>query len=96
MFYDKNNLFIGLLLGFALPFVGYAIFLMTLRDLLHFRPQTCAIIALCINALVLQWFKKRRYDESMRGVVIATSVYALAWFYLFGTEIIENLGKVAE
>ena len=86
MFYEKNNLWIGLAIGVIVPFVSFAIFL-TLTESLFFRRSTCAILALCINTLIVRFYRRRKYDESLRGVVVATAVYAITWFFVFGQEI---------
>ncbi len=89
MFYDRNNLWLGLAIGVLVPFVSYAIFL-ALTESMHFRRSTCAVIAICVNALVVRYYRRRRYDESLRGIVVATAVYAITWFFYFGKDILET------
>ena len=85
MFYDKDNLFFGLAMGFAIPFVTYAILLS-----LPFRHSTDAVMALCVNAILVRWYRKKKYDETIRGFVIATAIYSIAWLFVFGKDILET------
>jgi hypothetical protein len=99
MFYDKNNLFIGLLLGLALPIISLALLQVfsetwdashiTPRLILSeaIRPRTLRLVALCFNVFLMRWFQRRRYDESMRGVFIAIGIFAIAWMYFYGAEV---------
>ena len=92
---DKNSILIGLFIGLAVPLVGFATFKMLLEQLpsldflsseirtMHFRERTIAILALCLNLIPFNLFQKRRADFSMRGIMLATLVYVVAWFYLF-------------
>jgi hypothetical protein len=89
VFYEKNNIWIGLAIGIIVPFVSFAIFI-GITESLYFRRSTCAILALCINTLIVRFFRGRKHDESLRGIVIATAVYAIAWFFVFGQEILKT------
>ncbi len=96
-FLDRNQLWIGLLIGLLLPFVGYAVLMMLYEQLealgwiqpgglsTDFRHRTTAIVAICLNLWPLNFYQKKRFVNSMRGVVLATSVYVAAWIiYYFG------------
>ena len=99
MFYDKNNLFIGLLLGLALPIISLALlqvftetwdsFHITPRVILSeaIQPRTLRLVALCFNVFLMRWFQRRRYDESMRGVFIAIGIFAVLWVYTYGAAV---------
>ncbi len=92
----RNTLLTGLLPGILLPIVIYAM-LYAIFGLLEkggaasgegfsdsFRERTLAIVALAINVLLINMFKKRRWETAMRGVVVATGLLALAWLFRFG------------
>lgn len=49
-----------------------------------FRERTTGIIAICLNLIPLNAFQKRRAINSMRGVVLATVLYVIAWVVYFG------------
>ena len=94
--FDKNALPYGLSLGFLVPALVFGI-LYGLFYLLgntgaatdaNFRPffteRTSAIVAIGVNAILINQFYKRRKVDSMRGIVIATFVLVMAWLYFFG------------
>lgn len=103
MFFQKNNVFIGLLMGLALPIVVYAVVLTIFEGIdasagftqvelaKAIKPRTLWIIAICINILVMQYYRRLRAEESMRGVFIAVGILAIAWFARYYNEIFSAL-----
>jgi hypothetical protein len=99
MFYDRNHLFIGLLIGICMPIIAYATILLlaetwdTYGPLVQvklseaIKPRTLALVALCINVFIMRWYQRRRYEDSMRGVFIAVGIGAIAWIVRYGVEI---------
>lgn len=99
MFYQRNNVFIGLILGLALPIIAYALILTILETIDAYanysqvelakalKPRTIALIAICFNILTMQYYKKLRAEESMRGIFIAVGILALAWMAKYMGEI---------
>lgn len=89
MLKDRNEIWIGLVVGLLLPFVGYAL-LLSLNDYLMtnnystgFRPRSLALIAVCLNILPMNVFMSRSQGQSMRGILIVTMAYAIVWFLYF-------------
>jgi hypothetical protein len=93
---NKNNLLAGILIGLVLPTVTFAI-MYQLFELLemqgaasgeglsaNFRERTLVIIAISVNLIPLNIYKRKRWDLSIRGLVIATSLLALAWVGRYG------------
>lgn len=93
----KNSIWVGLIAGIVIPFVGYAVFLSVFDGLqeaeiirdpgeisAYFRQRTSGILALALNLIPLNMFKNRRFDNSIRGLVIPTVAYAGYWVYYFG------------
>ncbi|MEY3195432.1 MAG: hypothetical protein RIQ78_1529 [Bacteroidota bacterium] len=93
---NRNVLWIGLLLGLLVPTLTYTI-LFEIFSLLeikgaassagfteHFRERTTGIIALASNLFLLNIYQRRRWELAMRGIVIATTLLALVWLFLFG------------
>ncbi len=93
---NRNELWAGLLFGLLLPAIGYLL-LYNLFGLLeargaasgegfsaNFRERTLAIVALALNLIPLNIYRRRRWDLSMRGVVIATAILAFIWLFRFG------------
>lgn len=97
---NRNALWFGLVVGLVLPFVGYAVLLMIYDGLEssgllsgegfseNFRQRTLGIVAICLNLIPLNFFQKRRFTQSMRGLVLATFLYAVVWFIYFGLKLI--------
>ncbi len=97
---NRNMLWFGLLIGLVLPFVGYALLLMIYDGLesagalsgrgfsANFRQRTLGIVAVCLNLIPLNFFQKKRLTQSMRGLVLATLVYAVIWFVYFGAKLV--------
>ncbi len=98
MFY-RNEIWFGLLFGLLLPLCSF-VFLFEVFSLLeskgaasgtglsvNFRERTLAIVAIALNILPLNLYKKRRWDLSMRGVVIATALLAFMWVILYGMKL---------
>ncbi len=93
---NKNAIWVGLLLGLLVPSLLY-IMLLQIFSILeikgaasgtgfseNFRERTLAIVALATNLYLLSIYRRRRWDKVMRGIVIGTTMLALAWLYVFG------------
>ncbi|RMG82796.1 MAG: hypothetical protein D6714_10795 [Bacteroidetes bacterium] len=98
--FDKNDIKAGLALGIVVPLVGFAVLyglfsalgsmgIMSEEGLSpNFRLRTTAILAIALNAWVLNKFQARRATNSMRGVMIPTFVYVAAWLIFFAKNIL--------
>lgn len=97
---NKDSILFGIAIGLVVPFVGYAL-LLTLFDQLEavgwinpngfsptFRQRTLSIVAICLNTIPMNIFKKRWWNDSMRGVVFPTGLYVIAWIVYFGQHIL--------
>jgi hypothetical protein len=95
MILQRNRIFFGLVYGLLLPTITFAL-LFGLYNLLerqgvvsgeglavNFRIRTLALAAIAVNLWLIRLFLKRRWEEAMRGVVIATGLLALAWVFYF-------------
>jgi hypothetical protein len=98
-FLDKNSVWVGVIAGIVIPFVGYAIILF-LFDLLKsvgivnpegetiiFRPRTIALIALVLNIFPMQYYRRKYFLDSMRGIIFPTILYAILWVIIFGPDL---------
>lgn len=94
--FNRNEIWAGLLFGILLPFFGFLL-LYNLFGFLemqgaasgegfsaNFRERTLAIVAIALNLIPLNIYRRRRWDLAMRGVVIATAVLAGIWLFRFG------------
>jgi len=94
--FNRNHILTGLIPGILLPLCLYALLYAGFGLLetegaasgkglsANFRIRTLAIVALAINVLLIQMFKKRRWEDAMRGVVVATGLLAMIWLIKFG------------
>ncbi|MEM9888032.1 MAG: hypothetical protein AAF849_19205 [Bacteroidota bacterium] len=98
--FHQNKIIIGLLVGLILPVIGFGL-LFALFEFLDragavsniglsedFRLRTIGIVAIGLNAIALNAFYKRRATQSMRGIVIITFVYVVAWVIYFGDKVL--------
>ena len=94
-----NSILAGIAVGLILPFVGYAIFL-EINDYLATSPiplgnnvfdgfsqRLLGILAICLNLLPFNYFRKNRYDEGLRGIVFPTVLYVGCWMFYFGSKL---------
>jgi hypothetical protein len=101
MMYKYDKVWIGILVGLLVPFVGYALLLLLLEQLstmeslasnrlnFDFKARTIGLLALALNLLLsIQFFRKRRANQAMRGVLIATLLYSAIWIYYFGQQLL--------
>lgn len=89
----SDSKLLGFLLGLVLPLVGMTLFwggaygISGLRDmdiLLHELTQLSAVISigLLANLPAFFLFYRKRWDESARGVIMATFLYAIPIVYI--------------
>ena len=94
--FNRNKIWIGLVLGILCPAAGFLLlygifYLLELRGAASgvgfspdFRERTLAIVAIALNLLPMNYYRRRRWDLSMRGVVIATATLAFVWLFRYG------------
>lgn len=97
---NKNSLPLGFILGLLIPFVGYAL-LLELFDQLdannlisdigfteNFRLRTTALLAICLNLIPFIIYNRKKFSDTMRGLIFPTVIYAIFWFIYFGRHLI--------
>jgi hypothetical protein len=98
--FKQNTVLLGIIWGFVIPLVGVAILMMideTITDMNVLLPnnnvyggqkrRTLFLLAICLNLIPFQLYRNHRMDKSLRGVGIATMIYAAAWFAYFASAI---------
>lgn len=97
---DKNSFSLGLLVGICLPLAAFGVFYGIFEGLEAlgwvttegfrpmFRERTLTILAIGMNALALQFFQKRNATQTMRGIVAPTTIWVVAWIWIFGKYIL--------
>ena len=97
---QKNEIWLGIVLGIIIPFVGYAL-LITLYDNLDgmgwannknlsedFRTRTLGLLAISLNLIPFAIYNKKRFTNTMRGLIFPTMLYVIIWFVRFGIHLI--------
>ena len=51
---------------------------------IRFQDRTIALLAICGNLLPFQFHSRLRNISSMRGVLLATGIFVIAWMYFYG------------
>ncbi len=95
--YDK--ILVGLLAALVIPFIAYALLLQAgdwlgnaAERSITFEPRTIALVAICLNVLPMNYFRRAYHNKSLRGLVIGTMGLALAWFVYFGRDLLNAGG----
>ena len=95
MFLKKNAIKIGIIIGLVLPFLGFWLWkgifeLATMAGIMNptgfsedWRERTFALLAICMNIIPFQYYQKKRFDDTMRGLVFPTILYVILWVVLF-------------
>ncbi len=96
----RNSLPIGLGIGLLFPIFGfcvvYGIFdIMVSSGLMDSaalglkskRMRTITLIGICSNIYWVRRYNQRFTDQTLRGVVIATMLWAVAWFALYYSDL---------
>ena len=94
-----DRLWIGVLIGLIVPFVGLGILLTGYEWLenaglaspigfsYQFRLRTLSILALALNLIPLTYYNKHYYIHTMRGMIFPTLAYVVMWVVYFGKEL---------
>jgi hypothetical protein len=90
MIIKKDNFWLGTLLGFIGPVVGFAVFKMikysgfTLKEMYQWMTMNHNLItawisvSLFANALLFTLFVNARIDKTAKGIFVVTVIYAIA------------------
>lgn len=97
---DNNNILMGLLIGVTVPLLGYfcidTIFtLLTEQGIMDEvstssgskRQRTVALVAICFNIIPLQAIKSKFLSPIIKGIALATMLYAALWIYYFSASL---------
>jgi positive regulator of sigma E activity len=99
-FVKKDSVWFGIAIGLLVPAAVYAL-LITIYTLLDsmgifsdvgfaedFRIRTLALFAIVGNLIMMQRFRNSYRHETMRGILIASMILVMIWFFIFGIKII--------
>lgn len=78
----KNNFFLGILVGAALPGLIFLCETLLKKDLRIFgKENVLYIVSFALNFFVMRYYFKAGIEDSARGVVLSTFIFAFAFFY---------------
>lgn len=91
-----NNFWVGLMIGATIPVIGFWMLenifgLMASLNIidevtagsLAKRQRTLSLIAIACNLLFVNFFKSRKYDDMVKGILIASFIYSGFWVYYY-------------
>jgi len=94
-----DRLWIGLIIGLVVPFVGLGL-LLTFYEWLedaglatavglsrNFRVRTLSILALALNLIPFTIYNRKFYVHTMRGIIFPTLLYVATWVWFFNDEL---------
>ncbi len=98
---EKNSLLTGLVLGCVTPVLGFVIVEFLFEQMTSYgimeevsastaskRFRTLALIAICTVLIPFNIAVSKKWDQTVRGMVFPTLIYAGAWMYKFYMELI--------
>lgn len=98
--FEKDSLMLGLIAGIIIPVAAFAL-LLTFKDGLVSGgvipveygdslslQRTLAVLAICANVISLQIFNKRKFYQTVRGIVFPTFAYVGFWMYHYGGQLL--------
>lgn len=93
---EKNSVLFGTLFGIIIPIVTFGVLygvfeafeMLGWSSSAGFRPmfreRTIGIIAIGMNAILLNSFTKKRLYSTVRGIVLSTFLWIGVWLFVFG------------
>ena len=100
----EDNVMVGIAIGVTVPVLGYLLvdgmlgLLDTLgvrgmgQTVITFKERSTMLISLCANLIPFWIMSRMRNDDTMRGILIATAIYAIGWFIIYGPLILNSTG----
>ncbi|MCB0529038.1 MAG: hypothetical protein KDC65_11215 [Saprospiraceae bacterium] len=88
---NRNKIWAGLIVGMLMPALGSVIIFNIFKILAfiggasgegftpNFRERTSIVIAIALNLIPMNIYRRKRWDLAMRGVMIATVLLAMVW-----------------
>lgn len=91
----NDHLLTGIVVSLIIPTLAYFL-LLQLQGMISegsgraisFELRTIALIAICLNVMPLNYFRKTYRNRSLRGLATGTMILAMAWFFYFGRDLL--------
>ena len=72
------------LIGLGVAAIVSTIAYFLLQPLDIFRPRTLALLAICLNVLPMNVFRRTYRTRAMKGLLIGVMLLAGGWFFYYG------------
>lgn len=93
----NDHLWLGLAVSVFLSGVAYFLLLQvgdffsaTEGRAISFRPRTLALIAICLNILPMNVFRRTYRSRALKGLVIGVMIMSAIWFFYFGRDLLNG------
>ena len=93
----NDHLWIGLAVSLVVSGIAFflllqlgGLFSSTEGRAITFRPRTLALIAICLNILPMNVFRRTYRTRSLKGLIIGVMILAAAWFFYFGRDLLNG------
>ena len=93
----NDHLWIGLAVSLVVTALGYALlsqldtFLSAvLEQVVNIRERTVALMAICLNVLPMNVFRRTYRTRAMKGLMIGVMVLAGIWVYVYGVDLLDG------
>ena len=91
----NDHFWIGLAVSLVVSALGYFLLIQLEQWFsagagrsITFRPRTLALLAICINVLPMNVFRRTYRTRAMKGLMIGVMVLAAAWVYVYGLDLL--------
>ncbi|MFS8616573.1 MAG: stationary phase survival protein SurE [Solitalea sp.] len=79
--FKRNNPFLGVALGACLPALAIVLVeWLRVESRIGMRESTIYMVCIGLNALLFRYFYKTRKEQTAKGVLLVTFIYALIFF----------------
>jgi len=92
----NKSIWLGILVGIVVPIVGYAITLMVFEQLASIgaiqsfqgtfsntQTRTIWVLGIIFNLIPFQYFKIKRIEKAMNGIVMMTIIAVIIWIIYY-------------
>jgi len=82
--FRKDNFAQGMVIGATLPILTYVIIEFIKTQITVFtRENFIYIICVGVNVFIFRYFIKKEFDQTAKGILLVTFIYAFTFFYKF-------------
>lgn len=93
---DRDSILTGFVIGALVPVLGYVVFEYlfaflsakgiladAIGEAMMRRTRTVELLAICANLIPFEIGRRKRWDNTLRGIVFPTLIYVGFWVYKY-------------